>query len=339
LRTPWPWLGGLLALLVFSPNLVWNGDNDWLTLRFQFGHGFALDGGPLTATDLPAGGAGQEMAHSGPGTMAERAQSLLGYLGTQLGLWGLIALPILWLAIRALFPRAGDASHPAPARLDVHARTLLVAATLFPLGFFALVSLTSDVEANWPAMYLLGAPALLAPLLAPIRRWVWVAAGANLLLVSIYAFHGATAALPLPESQNRILRETHGFRQLADRAATLDAPVFATRYQDTAMLRFYGARSDIGQWPGIERPSEYLRGHIAPRVDPAAVHGPFWLVTRRWVPPPIAGFDVAETRRLFDCASGQLAESDEPPCRRPVHAWNLMRYVPRGDETSGHPPD
>ena len=105
------------------------------------------------------------------------------------------------------------------------------------------------------------------------------------------------------------------------------------------MLRFYSGRSDISQWPGVERPSEYLRGHIAPRVDPAAIRSPFWLVTRRWVPPSIVGFGVAETRRLFDCATEQLAEAEEPPCRRPVHAWNLMRYVPRGDEPAGQHPD
>ena len=38
------WIGyGLLALLVFLPHLVWNADNDWLSLRFQLGHGFATD--------------------------------------------------------------------------------------------------------------------------------------------------------------------------------------------------------------------------------------------------------------------------------------------------------
>jgi hypothetical protein len=45
LRTPWPYLGGLLALLVFAPNILWNADNDWLTMRFQFGHGFSTDVG------------------------------------------------------------------------------------------------------------------------------------------------------------------------------------------------------------------------------------------------------------------------------------------------------
>ncbi len=34
LATPWPWLGGLLAFLVFLPNLFWQYRNDWATLQF-----------------------------------------------------------------------------------------------------------------------------------------------------------------------------------------------------------------------------------------------------------------------------------------------------------------
>ncbi|MBL7644578.1 MAG: glycosyltransferase family 39 protein [Candidatus Hydrogenedentes bacterium] len=34
LQTPWPWLGGVVALLIFLPNLVWQYRNDWATLEF-----------------------------------------------------------------------------------------------------------------------------------------------------------------------------------------------------------------------------------------------------------------------------------------------------------------
>ncbi|MGD8207268.1 MAG: glycosyltransferase family 39 protein, partial [Thiohalocapsa sp.] len=40
LRSPWPYLGAAAVLVVFAPQLWWNAENDWLTLRFQFGHGF-----------------------------------------------------------------------------------------------------------------------------------------------------------------------------------------------------------------------------------------------------------------------------------------------------------
>ena len=34
LRTPWPWAGALVALLVFLPNVVWQAQHDWPTLGF-----------------------------------------------------------------------------------------------------------------------------------------------------------------------------------------------------------------------------------------------------------------------------------------------------------------
>jgi len=37
LATPWPWLGGAIAALVFSPHVIWNASNDWVSLGFQFG--------------------------------------------------------------------------------------------------------------------------------------------------------------------------------------------------------------------------------------------------------------------------------------------------------------
>lgn len=43
LRTPWPWAGALVALAVFSPNLVWQARNGWPTLEFIR----SMEGGPL----------------------------------------------------------------------------------------------------------------------------------------------------------------------------------------------------------------------------------------------------------------------------------------------------
>ncbi len=321
LRTPWPYLGALAAILVFSPNILWNARHDWLTMGFQLGHGFSTEVGALAAPEVNG------IDHTGLGSPTERLASLLGYLGIQIGFWGLITLPLLlapwrgrWGATRAEASRKPE--------LAAHGRALLIAATLFPLGFFALVALVSQVEANWPAMYLLSAAPLAALWLRRVRCWALAAAGANLLLVSLYAFHAATSALPLPDSQNRILRETHGFRELAEVAAGLDAPVYADRYQLTAMLRFYRPDLDTTQWPGLTRPSEYLYGRIAPRVNPAEVAGPFWLVTRFGAPPAIAGFRVGADRTLQDCPSAPTREAAASPCQRPLHTWHLYRYQP-----------
>ena len=324
MRTRWPWLGALLALLLFAPNLLWNANHDWVTLRFQFGHGFAVDTGALTAGD---GAAAATHARSAAPPAKQRLTNLAAFLGGQLGLWGLIAAPLLALPFYSFARRRqGTDEGGASSGLAAHARPLLAAATLFPLGFFALVATGTQPEANWPAMYLLAAPALLAVPLRGLRRWVLGAAAVNLTLVSLYCLHGATAALPLPDGQNRILRETHGFRELAAIAAGLDGPVYADRYQLTAMLRFYAPGLAASQWPGLTRPSEYLLGQIAPRVNPAAQTQPFWLVTRRPEPPAVAGFAVADQHTLFDCAVPELAETPTSPCARPLHEWHLYRY-------------
>jgi hypothetical protein len=196
------------------------------------------------------------------------------------------------------------------------------------LAFFALVATSSSVEANWPAMYLLAAPAILAPWLCRVRRWVLAAATGNLILASLYAVHAATVALPLPDSANRILRETHGFRELAAIAAGLDAPVYADRYQLAAAVRFYQPGLQTSQWPGITRPSEYLRGVIAPQVGPETQSGPFWLLSRLPRAPAIRGFAAGTHRTLYDCPRQPLAQDIEPPCSKPLHRWYLYRYAP-----------
>jgi 4-amino-4-deoxy-L-arabinose transferase-like glycosyltransferase len=37
LRSPWPWLGALVAAAVFAPNIAWNAGHGWLTFAKQFG--------------------------------------------------------------------------------------------------------------------------------------------------------------------------------------------------------------------------------------------------------------------------------------------------------------
>jgi hypothetical protein len=40
LRTRWPWLGAVVAALIFAPCLAWNASHDFVSIRFQVGHGF-----------------------------------------------------------------------------------------------------------------------------------------------------------------------------------------------------------------------------------------------------------------------------------------------------------
>jgi hypothetical protein len=75
LRTPWPWLGGAVAVLVFLPNLLWNARHGYIAILFQLRHGFR------TGTTLAA---------------------FLEYAAAILGSGGLVSVPLgLWLAARA----------------------------------------------------------------------------------------------------------------------------------------------------------------------------------------------------------------------------------------------
>ena len=347
LRTSWPYLGGLLALLVFSPHLFWGADNDWVTMRFQFSHGFATESGPLLTSPLPeAVRAGAVTPTETPLTPSGRILGVLTYLGTQVALWGFLLVPIaaaLFLRYRpaATAPEPESMTRdepPAAPRspgIDPNALPLLWAGTLFPLAFFAGIAALSTPEANWPIVYLLCAAPLLAAALRPVRTWVWVGAGANVALVTLYAVHAATAVLPFGEGTDRILRETHGYPELALRVQDLNGPVFAGSYQIASMLRFYLPDRPVTQWPGITRPSEYLRGVIAPTPPLASLTdaGGFWLVQRRSNPAEIPGFAPREIRVLIDCKGAGLVETTpgspqeaNPPCRRPLHVWQLVRY-------------
>jgi 4-amino-4-deoxy-L-arabinose transferase-like glycosyltransferase len=111
LKTPWPWLGGTIAALLFAPNLIWNADNDWGTLAFQFGR--------IVSSD-------QQWWYL-PQFVAEQF---------------VLASPFIAdLAIRGLWrtTRSKDQRH------------LLIAALLWPaIIFFSIHALQDRVHRNWP---------------------------------------------------------------------------------------------------------------------------------------------------------------------------------------------
>jgi len=208
---------------------------------------------------------------------------------------------------------------------------------------FGAVSLISDVEANWSALYLACAAPVAAIMLRPLARWAIVAAATNLLLISIYAFHAATALLPLSGAAERIMRETHGYAALADHAAGLPGPVFADRYAFAAMLNFYRPELAVPQWPGISRPSEYGRGKIEPipSLDALRRSG-FWLVAYKFSPPTIPGFTAVATQSTFDCKGQPLQVVaggvgwDTAVCDKPYHAWRIYQYVADGERGASY---
>jgi len=353
LRGPWPWAGLAVALAVFAPHVLWNAENDWVPMRFQLGHGFGGEQELALATDLPraelrvAGGPeeefgrsfGVELDTSAPsGSRSKDERSLLvrtsAYLGALLALWGVQLVPLAGILSSRRRPPTPQGSSPAPTiRREV--RPLLVASALVPVVFFGLTSLRSHVEANWASTYMVSASVLCAPLVATRLRSLALASAGNALLLALLAVH---AHFPLTGSrQDRIHDEMSGWPQLAERIAEIEGPVYFGRHVTGSMLFFHDPDGDYGQWPGITRPSEFLRrASWVPhtRAELEAL-GSFWLVSGKTVPPRLAGFRPVEAIELVHCSDGGWfetravpGETRVPPCPDGrVHDWYLVHYV------------
>ena len=110
LASPWPYAGGVLALLIFAPNLIWNAHHGWATFAFQFGR--------IGASHFT-----------------------LKYLGEFIGAQALLASPfILTLGLLGL----------ARTRWSDKSEALLGALLWPSLVYFLWHSLHDRVQGNWP---------------------------------------------------------------------------------------------------------------------------------------------------------------------------------------------
>lgn len=346
LATRWPWLGLAAAVLTFAPHIVWNARNDWVPMRFQLQQAFVgseLDLGNASTLPAPVPARPEELALArpyGPPHKKRKTpvpwplrslQTSSGYAGALLGIWGLLAVPVLLAAaghLRSRRPRA------RPLRAEI--RPLLVASVIVPAGFFGLVSLKTLVEANWPGVYIVGAAALLAGGAARHPRWLLAGAAANAAVLLTLAWHGHH---PLAATTDRVLRETHGHRELAQEVARYDGPILFGRHQTGGMLGFYLPGRPIAQWPGVQRPSEFVRRAAWNpwTVEDLVRAGGFLLVTTRPSPPGLPGFRAAAMDVFVACSerggsSGHRLTRDGPhesPCPgHELRRWSLIRYVP-----------
>jgi len=203
LKTPWPWIGGLLAALVFLPNLWWEATHQWETFVFQFGRG-------------------------GQGHLTLRY--LFEFIGAEFGL----ATPCIFILgggglIRA---RRDDDRFlltalmlPAIAFFLIHALQDRVQGNwpcfLFPA--FAILAADSWSEAGW-------------------KRWVSIAAVplAAVMLLLVY-LQALTGILPLGNRDPVPRLLGLGFHGVADSVAhaARGGGVATTDYETTAWLRFY----------------------------------------------------------------------------------------------------
>src|SRR6201995_2949176 len=116
LRSPYPWAAALIAMLIFSPVLIWNYQHDWATFRFQ----------SVRATT----------------SYGLSLRTFGDFIGLQWGLVGFVLFPVVLVGV------ALTGWRPYPPREPV--AILLSTAVIVPFAYFLVKSLTLRVGDTWP---------------------------------------------------------------------------------------------------------------------------------------------------------------------------------------------
>jgi 4-amino-4-deoxy-L-arabinose transferase-like glycosyltransferase len=252
LATPWPWLGGLLAILLFLPVIVWNAEHDWVSFIKQFGRA-AID--------------------------RWRPYFLGEYLGGQLGL---ATPPIFVLGALGLFAFGQGRGGSPTARV-------LLGALVWPLTlYFAWHSLHARVEANWTAP-IYPAFALAAAAAAHGMDWHgrtallvdWARRLAVPLGIAITFFlylQGMFGIIPLGAADATARQLGPGWPALGAQIDALRMQVRApailtTSYATTSWLAFY-----LPTRPPVVQVNERIRWINAPEPDGILFQGPLLYV-------------------------------------------------------------
>jgi 4-amino-4-deoxy-L-arabinose transferase-like glycosyltransferase len=237
LRSTYPWAAALIAVVLFSPVLIWNAQHDWASFRFQSVRATAVHEWSLR-------------------TVGE-------FMGLQFGLVGFILLPVV-LSGLTLTAWRGYRRGNAVA-------ILLSTAVIVPFCYFFWKSLTLRVGDTWPMfMWPIGFAAV-AINIAMLRaegfpawmvkstvRWANAAVVSGIVFVVAVFLYYVAAPWNFIGRADPIGGEA-GFGQVAERAqAELEKTgaswIATTDYRTYSMLRWYfGARVPVIQINERER--------------------------------------------------------------------------------------
>ena len=239
LSSLYPWGALLIALVVFSPVLIWNTEHDWASFRFQLVR--------ATATH-------------------ELSLRTLGeYLGLQFGLVGFILLPVVLSGV-ALTAWRGYRRGNAVA-------ILLSTAVIVPFGYFLWKSLSLRVGDTWPMFLwpagfaatainiaMLPREGFPAWMIRSTVRWTQAAIASGIGFVVLVFLYYVVSPWNFIGSNDPVGSEA-GYGPVADRAraelqTTGASWIAATDYRTCAMLRwFLGDRVPVIQ---INERNRYL---------------------------------------------------------------------------------
>ncbi|MGE5157855.1 MAG: glycosyltransferase family 39 protein [Gemmatimonas sp.] len=307
LLTPWPYLGGLLALLLFAPVILWNADHQWVSFVKQ---------------------------------MTERARVedfrpgyILELVPTQFAFATPLVFVLGVMGLEALIRRKTGAS---PARVLINCMFWTI--TLY----FVWHSLHARVEANWfapvyPAFVIAAAAAAHGLNWKPWRQRVadfclrW-AAPVGITMFALLIVQANTGILSGYRRDATVRSVGVGWRELAGQIEAVRARVGATcvlapDYGTTSWLSFYLPRGTC-----VVQPIQRIRWVNMPEPDAAKLAGPLLYIdeVRTEQPPYLKGrFTSIERVAELPRKRGPLVIE--------TYALDLLRG-PTGDVLDRSPP-
>lgn len=234
LRGPWPWLSGVVALLIFLPVLIWNAEHDWA--------GFAKQGGRI-------GGFRPEQAF----------YYFVEFIGGQIGMLTPLVFLVcgagLWVAARSAW-RGRDPG-----------LSLLVLLSVLPLPVFLQHVFTDRVQANWPAIIYPSAVLLGAMMWPRMQRPAVILGFA--LTAPVY-LQAAWPMLPIPPRYDPSMKRLAGWEAFARdievaRQGVGGQFIAADNYPVAAMLAWH-LKTDVpvigaqARWANFTLPHPDLTG-------------------------------------------------------------------------------
>ncbi len=206
-----PYLALVIALLIFTPVIVWNYQHDWVSFAKQLSHGLGRKGSSFLNLGI--------------------------YFGSQLGVVSpFLFFGLLWAMIKGL-------------RLGVKEKRdslLLLSCFSLPIFlFFAFTSLRSKVEANWPAMGYLSAIVLLSGFLFAIEKKRKRISLLLLIFLTSLSFTILAHSFPLLPPKIKPVNQLYGWKELGKEVSKLkkempeESFIFTPRHQLAAEVAFY----------------------------------------------------------------------------------------------------
>lgn len=357
LKSIWPYLGGVACLTVLLPHLWWQHNNDWITFRFQLRHGLSIHHQVYSRSELPRANEaligssayaakdrlmtamndvqGFAEAIKKPRRQISRLERAWQYAGDYVGgvaaLWGAYALVgLIYFFLKRIRPFTNDNTGNSSVSL-----TLIKSSVLVPLVFFGLLSPFTKIEANWPAMHMMGL-AIWSAVSRPINQKLIFSS--FVLHVAIFLSLGVILLQPglLPQTRNnRLLLESRGFQSLGQWAQT-NSPrevLAVDSYQLKSTLRFHAPNVEVVQWPGFTRDSDYTRGREHDLILERKIRNQnnFSVISNSDTPMTIPGFEAKSFRGIRVCADGSIgifSEADPRlPCEKGLREWWITEYT------------